>query len=104
MAEFVKIANEYKRLCDAFETCKDCPLNDLVKNTPNCETGVFRRYPEDAESIIMQWATEHPIKTNRDKFKEVFGLDYFDPFPGGCSAWLTDEYKGGQDSDVQRDT
>lgn len=91
MAEFQKIAKEYQRLCDAFETCEGCPLVDLVKTTPNCETGVFRRYPEEAEDIIMQWAVEHPIKTNRDKFREVFGMDLV--VTGDTSKWLDEEYK-----------
>lgn len=32
-------------------------------------------YPEEAEKIIMNWAKEHPVKTNADKFKEVFGVE-----------------------------
>lgn len=99
MAEFVTVSREYRRLCDAFDICKECPLNDLVKNTPNCETGVFRGYPEDAERIILQWAAEHPIKTNGIKFREVFGQPYEHLFEanGFIKQWLSQEYKGGQD-------
>ena len=59
-----------------------------------------KNHPEDAEKDIMQWAAEHPIKTNGMKFKEVFG---FDPFAlpifsvNGGGNWLKEEYKWEQD-------
>lgn len=31
------------------------------------------RTREEAEVILKKWAAEHPAKTNRDKFAEVFG-------------------------------
>lgn len=112
MAEFAKVAKEYQRLCDAFETCRGCPLDFLVERTPNCETGAFRRFPEEAERIIMQWAKEHPIKTNRMRFEEVFGCGIVthkinEAIPGHVKIlnasdeefeeWLNSEYKGGDD-------
>lgn len=53
--------------------------------------------PEDAERIIMQWASEHPIMTNRRKFAETFGFDVATMFEvnRGNAGWLDEEYKGG---------
>lgn len=84
MAEFQMVVSEYQR------------MNRTGYLKANYDEWVLQ-HPEQAEKIIMEWAAEHQIKTNRDKFKEVFGIDYFDPLPGGVSAWLTAEYKGGQD-------
>ena len=39
--------------------------------------------PQEAERIIMGWAKEHPVKTNADKFKEVFG---FETGLSGCAG------------------
>ena len=89
MAEFVKVIKEYKRLCDTFETCNDCPLYNLVRTTPSCVTGISN--PEEAECIVMQWAKEHPVVTNRMKFREVFGMDLI--VTKDNSKWLDEEYK-----------
>ena len=94
MAEFLKIAREYKRLCDASKTCKDCPLYNLVERVPNCEAGILRRFPEEAERIITLWVAEHPIKTNGMKFKEVFGDRVVWETDEDMEAWLCAEYKG----------
>lgn len=71
---FDSLRTEYKgkRNCDGIE-CNNCPFNGKV-----CYAGerLFRAY--DAIEIVEtveNWAKEHPIKTNADKFKEVFGLD-----------------------------
>ena len=94
MAEFVKVMEERQRMCNSYTICRQCRI-DAIRNDV-CDVWIARNSKE-AEQIIMEWAAEHQIKTNRDKFKEVFGIDYFDPLPGGGSAWLTAEYKGGQD-------
>lgn len=95
MAEFQKIAKERERMCESFKGCKECPMYNLTQGN-FCGTKILN-HPEESERIIMQWAAKHQIKSNRDKFKEVFGLDYFDPLLDGGSAWLTAEYKGGDD-------
>ena len=94
MAEFKTVIKNFKRICESYKVCEGCPL---TKDGSLCSRFMIE-YPEEAEHTIMQWAAEHPMITNRDKFKEVFGLDYLDPLPGGGSAWLTAEYKGGQDN------
>lgn len=49
--------------------CDKCPLRDSV-----CEAGhLFNT--EKAIEIVTQWAKEHPIVTNEDKFKEDWGCE-----------------------------
>lgn len=50
--------------------CIDCPFDGKTCNigAPN-----FRAY--EALEIVEKWAKEHPIVTNAEKFKEVFGVD-----------------------------
>lgn len=78
MAEFTEVMKQRERMCDFFQTeeglCRiNCPFSDKKSGAyDDCNRWVMEHY-EEAESIIMKWAEEHPIKTNADKFKEVFG-------------------------------
>lgn len=80
MAEFVEVMKNKNRMCKSHD-CSSCAISS-IKNTKNivCEDFIIN-YPQEAEEIIMAWAKEHPIKTNADKFKEVFGLE---PNKGKC--------------------
>ena len=69
MAEFVTVVKELQRLCIG-NTCQNCPLgqnglyaycNDFIKGRSS-----------EVEEIIMKWAKEHPRKTLRDRFFELF--------------------------------
>ena len=103
MAEFKTVMGEFQRLCSE-RKCGSCPVGNEVFNARATYCCVWvKNHPEEAERIIMQWAAEHQIKSNRDKFKEVFGFDYFDPILDGCGAWLTAEYKGGHDEQNRTD-
>ena len=52
--------------------CDDCPLN-RINNGLNCDCiKLARKYPEKYEAILIKWAKEHPIKTNKDALLEVF--------------------------------
>lgn len=50
--------------------CKDCPFDGKLCNTGE---NAFRVY--EAIEVVENWAKEHPIKTNADKFKEMFGIE-----------------------------
>lgn len=108
MAEFRDVAKAYKRLCDSQETCKDCVLGKLASNAVCCEEAIVK-CPEEAERIIMQWAKENPLMTNRMRFEEVFGCgivthEIHEAIPGHVEIlnasdeefeeWLNAEYKG----------
>ena len=90
MAElFVKVAKELTRMCNTYEHCYDCPINKVKDKAYACRYWVLLQNPEKAEEVIMKWAKEHSVKTNRDKFREVFGMDiitYQDD-------WANQEYK-----------
>lgn len=47
-------------------TCGDCPLYKKA-------CGSLSAF--EAVEFVEQWAKEHPIKTNAEKFEEVFGVD-----------------------------
>lgn len=75
MAEFKKVMEEKHRICNAYNNCENCPLHPLKNNRGiRCATAI-ENHIEEAEEIILKWAEEYPIRTNKDKFKEVFGLE-----------------------------
>ena len=92
MAEFQKIAKERERMCESFKGCKECPMYNLTQGN-FCGTKILN-HPEESERIIMQWAAEHPIKTNGMKFKEVFGDHVVWGTDEDMEAWFCAEYKG----------
>lgn len=81
MSEFVEVMKQKRRMCKSFELCKGCPLS---KSTEGCSYELTE-FPRNAELIIMKWASEHPSKTNADKFKEVFGYEVIKG-PHTCSG------------------
>ena len=97
MAEFVEVAKEYKRMCNLSERCSNCPMNKSKDSAYTCRYWMLYVDPEAAEKVILDWAAEHPVKTNRKKFKEVFGIDFSDLYNSGFSRciqnWLEKEYE-----------
>lgn len=94
MAEFQKVTKEYRRMCNSYLSCENCPLVVNVQSAQTCKIDVFLS-SEESERIIMQWAAERPLMTNRMKFREVFGKDIV--ICEGDDSWLDQEYKGGKD-------
>lgn len=96
MAEFQKVIKERNRMCDSFDKCCSCPLNNIQGASVVCEPWIMRN-PEDTERIVVQWAKEHPIVTNEKKFEEVFGFKPATVFSLTKSSmeWLDTEYKEG---------
>lgn len=74
MAEFVEIMKQKKRMCESHD--EHCSFCEILKS---CGTMTCREYcmvfPQEAEKLIMTWAKKHPLITNADKFKEVFGIE-----------------------------
>ena len=97
MAEFQKVMEQYGRMCEGSERCGYCPIVSS-NNGRGIACHLFvRKFPKEAERIIMQWAEEHPLVTNRKKFEEVFGFSPATMFEinRGNAEWLDEEYKGG---------
>ncbi len=64
---------DFARMCNKMcPKCEECPL--ALKN--NGKRGycydLVRRSPDKASEIILKWCEEHPIKTRREKFLEMF--------------------------------
>lgn len=76
MAEFTEVIKQKERIHKTYTgICEKCAISSS-NNGKKIGCGTFiTDYPQEAEEIIMKWAEEHPIKTNADKFKEVFGFD-----------------------------
>lgn len=65
--EFIKTR---KRMCNSIHSCAACELSSLdygCRNFTDAE-------PERAVEIVENWGKRHPLKTNREKFEEVFGI------------------------------
>ena len=88
--EFQDFWKQRERMCDAIN-CHDCIICQERggRHIIGCLTWISDN-PQRAESIIEKWAKENSLKTNADKFKEVFGID-LNMAP--LNAWLNKEYK-----------
>ena len=88
------IAKTVKRIHDVYaDQCRDhmeCPLYNFSCN-PYLD--ILERLESEEESFLMtikEWDQKHPIMTNRDKLKEVFGdIPKGSMFP---AEWLDAEY------------
>lgn len=99
MAEFQTVMSEFRRLCKRGK-CDSCPIREKVNEDMGIYCSVWvKNHSEEAEPIIMKWAAEHPIMTNRMRFSEVFGfdLDMLYSVSEATIKWLDAEYKGGKD-------
>ena len=73
MADFVDVIKIKNRMCESVENCNDCPVGGNCNIIQGGCGLLLRKYPEQAQEILLKWAEEHPVKTNADKFEEVFG-------------------------------
>lgn len=90
--EFQEVCKNFKRMCDSIG-CSECEIakaGRTKKEFSSCESFLIG-CPEKSESIIEQWAKEHPLVTNGDKFREVFGVSV-ENFEYS-HKWLNQEYK-----------
>ena len=85
----VRFVEEYSYICSHHD-CQECPLYNK-----QCDlVGVSLKDAEEIVAIVGHWSEEHPRMTNRQKFKEVFGIDTADTLLYTFhSAWLGEEYK-----------
>lgn len=85
MAEFREVMKQLKRMCEK-SGCQECAINWRNNEYEiSCDEFVLK-HTDEAEKIIMDWAKEHPIKTNADKFMEVFGLAEMSTGISECNA------------------
>ena len=69
---FDSIRNEYKgdENCAGVNCGNNCPFYGKV-----CGMGQIKFHVYEAIEVVEKWAKEHPIMTNLEKFKEVFGTE-----------------------------
>lgn len=73
MIDALKFLNEKARMCESYYSCDVCPFTKAGgRPMPMCPEWVNEN-PEQAVRIVEEWSKAHPIQTNADKFKEVFG-------------------------------
>lgn len=69
----VKFLKEWGRMCDSFEGCQGCGLSDIFGTTEGtCWVAAHPKEAVDMVEAIEKWSNEHPIKTNAQKFEELF--------------------------------
>jgi len=99
MAEFKEVIKQFNRMCGEHKWCNTCQIS-TNRTIYTCFRWLTEN-PTKGEEIIMEWAEEHPLMTNRNKFKEVFGIDFTDLFALGISRdllnWLEKEYNEPKD-------
>ena len=68
----VKFIEEYKRLCDSFANCANCPL--LYQDCDKFKTIDL----EKAVPLVEEWSATHPRKTRQDVFLKQWPNAEFD--------------------------
>lgn len=66
--EYISVS---EKICNTYE-CNECPLRFI----PEHICGYNIEHIFGYLNAIENWAKEHPKKTNRDKFEEVFGIKF----------------------------
>ena len=90
--EFKEFWKQKERVCkteSGWCVNENCPLSGLKKKYECACMKAIIDHPDEAEAIVQKWADEHPIVTNRMKFKEVFGNIYLQQ----SEEFWKDEYK-----------
>ena len=67
--EFKEAIKIRRRMCNYYVECDDCPLykpSRYCKNFPMSEEEI-----DEYEKILEEWAKEHPVVTNAEKYIEV---------------------------------
>lgn len=64
----VNFLKEFKRMCQSYQRCAICPLND----TECCAMLPFYDIGEDIVRIVEQWSKDHPKKTRKKDFLERY--------------------------------
>lgn len=92
--EALKFLKEYARMCNYSATCYGCPLEGT---TCTIDADLSKEQMIDIIDKTEQWSKEHPIITNAQKFKEIFGNEAIyaisSPNMQAFKDWLDEPYK-----------
>lgn len=76
--EYLKVRSRMTNNCNI--SCDKCLLGcDKNSRGVSC-SGLETNYPKEAISIVEDWGKEHPIITNKDKYKEIIKETFGDNF------------------------
>ena len=69
-------AFDYARMCTKVGECSKCPIDRANDNGAHMWTGscdnFIMEHRDEANEIILKWCEEHPVKTRKDKFLEIY--------------------------------
>lgn len=91
----------YERICkqhnkdNTRNSCEECPVSSFKNYTGKMCREFLIENTDKAEPILKKWLAEHPVKTNRDRFVEVFGKCEFvicSVVPCSKCDWWDQEY------------
>lgn len=89
--------DDYKKCCEKCAFYCKAPRHQLYFD--------FAFTSFDTIKKIFVWALKHPVTTNADKLKEVFGKDYgaliASKMSQGWQSWLEEEYKEPDDEELK---
>ena len=64
---------DFARMCNKIRPkCDECPLTLINNGKRVFCIDLLRKFPDEANEIILKWCEEHPIKTRQEKFLEMF--------------------------------
>ena len=67
--EFKEAIKTRERMCDYYKSCDRCPLEGFPSG---CVDGIFEvENTDEYQRILEEWAKEHPVVTNAEKYIEV---------------------------------
>lgn len=67
--EFKEAIKTRKRMCDYYKNCNCCPIEKFEDGCMITLEGAEEL--DEYERILEEWAKEHPVTTNADKFVEI---------------------------------
>ena len=93
--EFQEVAKQYSRMCEGNKYCINCPLHSLrmsMQTSRDCSR-LWYEQPSMFESVVTQWATEHPepvYPTWRQWMESTFPNARLDDLP--CPTCFDKDY------------
>ena len=65
MAEFSDVIRQWKRMCEMYRSCSECPLyqnDESFHSHTLCSEGLITGVDKlaETENVIMAWAADHP--------------------------------------------
>ena len=92
MAEFSTVMKAHERMCKTYseQGCKECPISSYKSGANTTCYFLMKDHSERFEEIVTKWDAEHPQKTLKDRFFEIFpdAQKNATGLPKPCPTWL----------------